>query len=209
MAQRIPPKYPLVWNDKNPQAVIQAINENFLWMIQNGGGGVPGPPGPPGATTFVGLDDVSVTVYDSLTGLEDYTIPVYNEGTGKWETGLKDPVATTDATPTELTRILWSTFVNEIIQVTAWVSARRSGGVSGSGLVGDAASFLIISCFRLDVTGITQIGTTTVLHSAADDPAWAVDFDIVTNAPDLSVMVTGATDCEIAWRHRILLTRIH
>jgi len=29
----LPPKYPLVWNEKDPQAVIQAINENFLNII--------------------------------------------------------------------------------------------------------------------------------------------------------------------------------
>lgn len=81
------------------------------------------------------------------------------------------------------------------VTIEATVVARRTGGTAGT--AGDGASYKIIGTFKNIGGTVTQIGTTTVVHSVEDQGGWDVEFSI--SGSNVSLVATGATDNDISW----------
>jgi len=98
-------------------------------------------------------------------------------------------VATTDATVTSLWTL--TTVSDTIYQVRATVIATETTDHD------EAASYELIATFKNDGGTLTQVGTTTVAHSAEDTAGWDAVFDV--SAGDIRVRVTGAAATNVSW----------
>ena len=98
-------------------------------------------------------------------------------------------VNTTDATVTTLDT--HSTASDTVTHVTAVVVAKQTTDFS------EMASYRITGTFKNDGGVLTQVGTTTVEHSAESDAAWDCVFD--TSGTDIRVRVTGVVATNISW----------
>ena len=102
-------------------------------------------------------------------------------------------VATTDATVTTLLTI--ATASNTTYLVRAFVAARRTGGASGT--ASDSAGYTFVGTFKNASGTLTQVGTTTAVHTAEDQAAWNATFDV--SGTDIRIRVTGAANNDITW----------
>lgn len=81
------------------------------------------------------------------------------------------------------------------VGVLAQVVARRTGGSAGT--AEDAAHYILAGTFKNVAGTATQVGSTTVVHTAEDQAGWAAVFD-VTGAT-FRVRVTGALNNNVSW----------
>jgi hypothetical protein len=86
-----------------------------------------------------------------------------------------------------------------MLTVRAWVSARRTGGASGT--AEDAAAYLIIATFKNVAGTATQIGATTVDYAHESQAGWDATFDVTGG--DARVRVTGAASNNVLWKAQI------
>lgn len=102
-------------------------------------------------------------------------------------------VSTTDATPT--TVHTFTTASNRSYHYEVRCTARRTGGSAGT--AGDTASYRLIGTFK-NVSGtLTQVGTTTAIHTAEDQAGW--DCTLGTSGTAIVVTGTGAANNNINW----------
>lgn len=102
-------------------------------------------------------------------------------------------VATNNATITTVETI--ATTTNTTIQIKAEVIGRRTGGTGGT--AGDGAGYFIVGTFKNIGGTVTQIGTTTNLHTAEDQAGWDCVFTI--SGTNILVQITGATNNQVVW----------
>jgi len=100
---------------------------------------------------------------------------------------------TTDATVTPLADI--SIYIGQVLNITAFISARRTGGASGT--AGDCAGYELNAVFKCP-DGITavQVGSTSTIANE-DDAAWDAAFSV--SGSTISLDVTGASGVNISW----------
>jgi hypothetical protein len=67
----------------------------------------------------------------------------------------------------------------------------------------EVASYLIAATFKNDGGVLTQVGSTTVMHSAEDTAGWDATFD--ASGTTIRLRVTGAASTNITW-HAIIKT---
>ena len=67
----------------------------------------------------------------------------------------------------------------------------------------EAASYLIAATFKNDGGVLSQVGSTTVMHSAEDTAGWNATFD--ASGTTIRLRVTGASSTNITW-HAIIKT---
>jgi hypothetical protein len=72
--------------------------------------------------------------------------------------------------------------------------------VSGAG-TGTGAGYVIVGTFRRSGGTTTQVGATSVVHSAEDVAGWGAAYDI--SGAVVRVVVTGALATTVGWRTRI------
>lgn len=101
-------------------------------------------------------------------------------------------LSTTNATPGTIFSVILPPTTTVLI--TANISGRRTGGVSGT--AEDGASYVICGSFK-NVSGVaTLIGQTTIF-TAEDQAGWDAAFDVTA---DTALMkVTGAANNDINW----------
>ena len=98
-------------------------------------------------------------------------------------------ISVTDATLTTILTLPLED--NHTSQVVVDVVARRTGGSAGA--AGDGASYRLIGTFyRVSAGNATQIGTTTTVHSAESQGAWAATLAVSGRA--VLVRFTGAAN---------------
>lgn len=105
-------------------------------------------------------------------------------------------VNTTDATVTTLATIAIASNTSYVVQ--AAVTARRTGGVAGA--AGDSAGYVLAATFKNVAGTVTQVGATSVLHSAEDQAGWDCVFDV--SGTNVRVRVTGAVDNNVSFSAR-------
>lgn len=103
-------------------------------------------------------------------------------------------VNTTNATVTTLATIATASNMSYVIEAT--IAARRTGGAAGA--AGDSAGYVLAATFKNVAGTVTQIGATSVLHSAEDQAGWDCAFDV--SGTNVRVRVTGAIDNSVSWR---------
>jgi hypothetical protein len=109
------------------------------------------------------------------------------------ETVTQQRVATTDATVTTLQSITIP--ASTTVQIHARVTARRTGGASGT--AEDGAGYTIIGTFKNVAGTATQIGATTALSTHESQAAWDCVFDVT--AATARIRVTGAASNNVTW----------
>jgi hypothetical protein len=109
------------------------------------------------------------------------------------ETVTQQRVATTDATVTTLQSITIPTTTT--VQIHARVTARRTGGASGT--AEDGAGYTIIATFKNVAGTATQIGATTAVSTHESQAAWDCAFDVT--AATARIRVTGAAGNNVTW----------
>jgi hypothetical protein len=94
---------------------------------------------------------------------------------------------------------------------TVIVTARRTGGTSGTGAVGDSASWKVDAQIKRDATlaSVAMVGGSGVSGLAPDfndagASAWTLDIDADTTNGSLRLQATGALDMDITWEAHIL-----
>jgi hypothetical protein len=105
---------------------------------------------------------------------------------------------TTDATVTSLVSI--SSSSDHIYHVTANVVATETVDHD------EAASYTIVGTFRNDGGTLTQVGSTTTVHSEENTAGWNCTFDVSGVA--IRVRVTGAAATNVNWRCNLALMQI-
>jgi len=106
--------------------------------------------------------------------------------------------ATTDATQT--TAYTKTLSADSMINIQAFVSARRTGGTGGTN--GDCAGYVVIGTYqKVGAGGATLVGSVTAVHTAENQAAWDATFTVSGNNVLLSV--TGAANNNITWRWHI------
>lgn len=98
-------------------------------------------------------------------------------------------VSTTDATETSIGT--YTTADDYVYHVEAEVLGTVNGG-------GNAATYKLIASFKNDSGTLSQIGSTTTVHSAEDAAGW--DATIDSSGTDIRVRVTGVAATNIDWR---------
>jgi hypothetical protein len=79
--------------------------------------------------------------------------------------------------------------------ILAQIQGHRTGGAAGA--ADDSAGYVIAGTFKNSSGVVTQVATTTVIHSAEDQAGWDADFNI--SGTDVEVRVKGATDNNVDW----------
>jgi hypothetical protein len=102
-------------------------------------------------------------------------------------------VNTTDATQTVIQSI--TTQTGELILISGYVLARRTGGAAGA--AGDSAAYRIEAAYSNEAATVTAIGTPSVTVIGESQPAWDVDFNV--SGQNVRVRVTGAVNNNISW----------
>ena len=131
-------------------------------------------------------------VYDQ-TNVTDGSESSPTSGDGIHRTPGSKEVTTTDATVTTLELV--DTANDAVYHAEAIVMATETAAHD------EMASYHIAGTFRNDGGTLTQVGATTVIHSAEDTVGWDCDFDV--NADDIRLRVTGAAATNVNWRGRI------
>lgn len=107
-------------------------------------------------------------------------------------------VATTDATVTTIKTI--PVKLNSVVYLTAIVTARRTGGTSGT--IGDSAIYHIERGAKNNQgTVVTLGGADTVVNAVEDASGWACSFS--ESGGTMLLRVTGATANNITWNAKI------
>jgi hypothetical protein len=109
------------------------------------------------------------------------------------ETVTQQRATTTDATVTTLQSITIP--ASTTVQIQARVTARRTGGASGT--AEDGAGYTIFGTFKNVAGTATQIGATTVVNAHESQAAWDCVFDVT--AATARIRVTGAADNNVTW----------
>lgn len=86
----------------------------------------------------------------------------------------------------------------------ARVVARRTGGSAGT--AEDGASYSLIGTFKTVGGAATQIGVTTVDHSAESQAAW--DANLAVSGANVLVRVTGAANNNIVWHATTIVQNV-
>lgn len=124
---------------------------------------------------------------ECLSALVD-TTPLFQ----KFLTGYEARVQTTNATETNLFEYETSGLTDYVFHVEARVNAFVSGG-------GNGASYVRIATFKNDSGTLSQIGSTTSVHTAEDDAAW--DCKIQTDGgTKIQNDIVGKASTTINWQ---------
>lgn len=134
-----------------------------------------------------------VTITQATVGNEVMRIQSTATNDDPSERLFQNRVATTDATVTTLGTFTISATTTYTIETT--VTARRTGGASGT--AEDSASYQIIATFKNVAGTATQVGATTVVHTAEDQAGWDCVYDVT--AGTARVRVTGAASNNVTW----------
>jgi hypothetical protein len=116
-------------------------------------------------------------------------------------------IATTNATPTELTTESGATSRMVIRASTTWafeitVAARSDGGV-------DNAMYMYRGMIKRDASNNTVlVGTVDNFYTNETDAAWDVAVTADDTTESLKVMVTGAAATNINWTAKVILTEV-
>jgi hypothetical protein len=176
----------------------------------NGGTGVSDTLTLKGSTNVFGVvaipDILNVTAYASFLGsaidtdfFDLKTTATNDDPILRWR---QHRVATTDATVTTLASI--TTVTDATFCVDAIVIARRTGGSSGA--AADGAAYRIIGTFKNNAGTVTQIGSTSVVHSAESQAGWDCVFDVSGTA--VRVRITGAANNNVVWHGHTMRTTV-
>ncbi len=144
----------------------------------------------------VGSDFTPSATVDILEGTLGNAVLKYSSTATNDAPGItiyQNRVTTTDATVTTLHS--FTTATDTAYHFEAIVLARRTGGTGGT--TGDMASYKIIATFKNIGGTVTQVGTTTIVHSAEDQAGWDCVYDI--NGTAVRVRVTGALNNNLTW----------
>lgn len=141
----------------------------------------------PRGTALVYLDRTSGRVRVTEPRNGDRTL----EPTATADAALAGTVSTTDATVSTAATYDVPDLSTAILRVT--VAAHRDTHAQ-------AAGYVLAATFRRSGGTVTQVGATSVLHSAEDDAAWDAALDVSTTT--VRVRVTGAAATNIAWQVR-------
>lgn len=101
-------------------------------------------------------------------------------------------VNTTDATPTAVSTIAIAS--NTTVMIQATVSARRTGGSSGT--TGDGAGYILNAAVKNIAGTVTIIGQ-SLAFAQEDQAAWNVAAAVSTT--NIEIRVTGAANNNITW----------
>lgn len=101
-------------------------------------------------------------------------------------------VSTTDTTATTIATL--AVLTDEVHTIEAFVTGIKDDE-------SQAAGYVIAGTFRNAAGTITQVGTTTAVHTVEDDASWAAAFTV--SGTNVLVQVTGNTGDNVAWTSEI------
>lgn len=102
-------------------------------------------------------------------------------------------VATTDATPTALATVALTAFTTT--QFQCWVTARRTGG--GSGTDEDGAAYNVQVAYKVVAGAATEIAAETLTVIGEDQAGWTIAW--APSAGNAVLSVTGAASNNVTW----------
>lgn len=111
-------------------------------------------------------------------------------------------ITTTDATTTTINTIAIS--ASNTYMIEARIVARRTGGAAGT--ADDGAVYIIVGSFTTKTGTVTQLGTTTTVHSGEDQGAWGAQFTV--SGANVLVQVTGAGSNNVTWHSTIVVQNV-
>lgn len=106
-------------------------------------------------------------------------------------------VQTTDATVTTVESVTTASDTSYTLHAT--VTAVKSDG-------SQMASYVLYASYRNDSGAVTQVGTTTVSHTAEDDATWDATLDI--SGTSIRVRVTGVAATTIRWQSHLRISAV-
>jgi len=128
-----------------------------------------------------------------------------NNGTNIYEM-FGNAANTANATP--FTATIFPTLDDDTVySIEARVVARQTAGAGGGG-VGDAAMFILRSCWKRTGGGnATQVGTTDVLANK-DNANWDASFVPFNSNLGVALSVVGDTNCTVIWNAYFIIQPI-
>lgn len=155
--------------------------------------GVTTAPGWCASPTVTSLTAVSTTNLGATTGDTIQTLSTTATNDDPTEIVRQYRVATTDATPTALATIALDAF--KTTQFQCWVTARRTGGVSGT--AEDGAAYNVQVAYKVVGGAATEIAAETLTVIGEDQAGWTVTW--APSAGNAVMSVTGAASNNVTW----------
>lgn len=151
--------------------------------------------------TVTRIAGAAVTLSWVTRWYQDTLIPTI-VGSSSADTVQSASTTTTNSTATTLATIATATDIAYTVEAT--ITARRTGGSSGS--AGDGASYKLIASFKNNGGTLSQRGSTTNVMTVEDQAGWDAAFD--TSGTDIRIRVTGATNNNISWKVSYTVTYV-